>query len=263
MRAPIIGMLGQKRRGTGRFKAPLCPEQPFYAVGDIHGRADLLDRLLALIDKDFAARKIPPPTIVFVGDYVDRGPESAETLAQLIDLSRALPDNVVCLRGNHEQMMLDFLDDPVGKGGRWLRNGGLQTLESFGVGGLADHSRGDALAIARDQLRARLPHGTEAWLRDLPLTWSTGNVVCVHAALDPAAAPTDPDPKVALWGHRAFLGSVRTDGIWVVHGHTVVKDPSAEGGRIAVDTGAFFSGRLTAAFVETDCCDFVSTLALR
>lgn len=215
-----------------------APESPFYAVGDVHGRADLLAEMLGLIDTDAAAQGMPDAPIVFLGDYVDRGPEAGATLATL----RALdPARVACLMGNHERMLLDALDRPVERGDRWLTHGGMETLASYGLAHLFD-----AQEIAT-RLRAALPQGMEAWLRALPATWRSGDVICVHAALDPAVSPAAQDPRVLLWGRPPRRA--RSDGLWVVHGHTVVETPEITGRRVAVDTGAWVSGRLTAAAI--------------
>ena len=103
---------------SGVFDTPVTPDGPFYAVGDIHGRIDLLDRLLEIIDADIAETPGLKPHLVFVGDYVDRGEHSADVLARLMHLTAALPDQTVCLMGNHEKMMLDFLRKPVERGPR-------------------------------------------------------------------------------------------------------------------------------------------------
>jgi serine/threonine protein phosphatase 1 len=104
-----------------------------YVVGDVHGRADLLERVLEAIDADIGQIRARNPQLVFVGDYIDRGPDSAAVLRRMLELSTELPNNVTCLLGNHERMMLDFLVDPVSRGPRWLRSGGTSTLESFGL----------------------------------------------------------------------------------------------------------------------------------
>ncbi|PWJ12880.1 metallophosphoesterase family protein [Jannaschia seohaensis] len=213
-----------------------APERPVYAVGDLHGRADLLAEMLALIEADAAGG--PEAVTVFLGDYVDRGPDARATL----DALRALdPARTVCLMGNHERMLLDALDRPGERGDRWLTHGGMETLASYGLGALFDP---EEIAM---RLRAALPPGTEAWLRGLPATWRSGDVVCVHAALDPVLALDAQDPRVLLWGRPPRRA--RRDGLWVVHGHTVVDAPELAGRRVAVDTGAWASGRLTAAAI--------------
>jgi serine/threonine protein phosphatase 1 len=235
----------------------LAPERPLYLVGDIHGRADLIDPLLQRIDADVTERGYTTPRLVFLGDYVDRGDHSAQVLAHLRDLNRAVPDAVTCLMGNHERMMLDFLDDPAGRGARWLANGGQQTLASYRIGGISAHAPVEDMTEASDALAQALPEGTEAWLRALPLWSRSGNILCVHAAMNPARAPEDQDDRALLWGHRDFMTTPREDGLWVVHGHTVVKEPTVDSGRIAIDTGAWHTGRLTAAAIGEGDCRFL------
>jgi len=235
----------------------LAPAQPLYVIGDVHGNAALLEPLLEVIDADMHAEAYGDSKLVFVGDYVDRGDHSALVLGHVHKLSRDLPGAVICLMGNHERMLLDFLDDPAGRGARWLGNGGLQTLASFGVGGLGARPSLEDMADASEALAAALPEGVEAWLRDLPLLWQSGNVVCVHAAMNPATPPQAQDERALLWGHPKFLEQKRDDGLWVVHGHTIVREPQAKDGRIAVDTGAYHSGRLTAAAISTGRCRFL------
>lgn len=220
---------------------PCRPEAHVQIVGDVHGQAELLHKLLGQLATD--------SVIITVGDYVDRGEASAEVLDLIRTRQSAEPDRFICLMGNHERMMLDFLDQPEKRGARWLRNGGLQTLASFGVGGVSEASVGSAMVTARDKLRDSMPDGTEEWLRSLPLCWSSGNLWVVHGAADPALSMEDQDEKVLLWGHGAFLQQPRRDGIWVAHGHTVVPLPEQRRSRIAVDTGAYYTGCLTAASV--------------
>lgn len=229
----------------------LKPSAPFFAIGDIHGHLDLLNSLLAKIDPD------ENQMLVFLGDYVDRGPQAAGTLARLFDLAQHRPDDVVCLMGNHERMMLDFIDDPLGRGAGWLRNGGLGTLADFGIHNISQNATPDEIIAACDALEAAMPAGMRAWLQQLPLSWNSGNMWCVHAAMDPALPPGAQKTKSMLWGHRDFLNTPRQDGACIVHGHTIVKEPANQNSRIAIDTGAYETGRLTAASIAEDHCVFI------
>ena len=237
----------------GRFDAPLAPETPFAAIGDVHGRDDLLAELLARLEGDLPT----DAPVVFLGDYVDRGAASADVLRRLHALDAE--DRVTCLSGNHEAMMLEFLDDPATAGPRWLRNGGVQTLESFGLAGAPDGPETAAWDALRDRFRDAMGDVLEGWLRARPLRWQSGNVAAVHAGADPTRSLAEQHDDVLLWGHPAFATTPRTDGTWVVHGHTIVPKPVSEGGRIAVDTGAYATGTLTAAIVEPGALRFVST----
>jgi serine/threonine protein phosphatase 1 len=231
----------------------LHPAAPFYAVGDLHGRVDLLEILLAKLDLSEGQK------VVFLGDYIDRGDHSAQTLDCVFQLSQDIPDQVICLKGNHEKMMCDFIDDPLDRCAIWLRNGGLATLASYGItGASANLSPNQALDIST-ALEAALPAGLLDWVRKLPLSWNSGNIWCVHAAMDPSSLPQVQHTKTLLWGHRAFLETPREDGICVVHGHTIVDAPVNMNSRIAIDTGAYRSGRLTAAEIAYGTCDFITT----
>lgn len=225
------------------------PEGPLYAIGDLHGCAALMERVIEAIDRDMADQGYEAAQVVFLGDYVDRGEESRAVLEGLFGFARALPDHVTCLMGNHEKMMLDFLDRPEERGRRWLRYGGLQTLASFGVGGVTERSGPDALADCAARLREAMHEGLEDWLRALPLQWRSGDVVCVHAAMDPVVPPEMQQARDLLWGMPAFYQYERPDGIWTVHGHNVVDRANVHQRRIACDTGAYHSGRLSAAAI--------------
>ncbi|MEP4037967.1 metallophosphoesterase family protein [Pseudophaeobacter sp.] len=239
----MIGAWIAKLRGNSTDFPPLAPATPFYAIGDIHGRADLLIRAL---------EQLPPTgSIICVGDYIDRGENSAEVLRLLHNRH-----DIQCLKGNHEEMLLKFLDDPANQGPRWLRYGGLQTLASFGVSSVAETSNSDRLLEARDALVTAMGSELINWVRALPLSFSSGNIVVVHAAADPKTAPQDQQQRHLLWGHPEFHKTRRQDGIWIVHGHTIVDDPTAQNGRIAIDTGAYATGKLTIAEIGPDSVSF-------
>lgn len=248
----------RKKPSSGHsIDAPIRPVHSLYVVGDIHGRCDLARKMIARIDRDLEAEKLEKPMLIFVGDYIDRGEDSAGALDLLVELCAAMPDNVICLMGNHEKMLLDFLDRPEERGQRWLRNGGLQTLASFGVGGLTTTSSAERCAEASFDLVEALPEGMEDWLRSLPLTWTSGNICVTHAGVDPARAISQQDPNTLLWGHRDFFKIRRQDSLWIVHGHTIVDAASADMGRISVDTGACFTGHLTAAVITKENVRFI------
>lgn len=242
-----------------RVDAPR-PEFATYVIGDIHGRADLLERALDRIDEHVGKFSARNPHVVFVGDYIDHGPDSAATLTRVWELSRELPQNVTCLMGNHERMLLDFLADPMTRGPRWLRSGARATLDSFGLhtsqlepGCPPDLFRREAFA-----LRANMAPALLDWVENLPLTWNSGNLWVVHAAADPQHSMDNQSPRVLLWGHPEFETRPRADGNWIVHGHTPAKAPITAEGRICVDTGAWQTGRLcTAAILPDGRVDFL------
>ncbi len=252
-------LLGRKSEGPSPASPQVPqdvpqPAQPTYVVGDIHGRADLLELMLELIDAHIGGTAAENPKLVFVGDYIDLGPDSAVVLARMQELQEGFPDNVICLMGNHERMMLDFLDDPATRGPRWLRAGAAETLQSFGVAtaDLEDGAEFDAFPAAANSLRRRMPKGCLKWLENLPLIWSSGNVWVTHAGADPGRDMEDQTARVMLWGHPEFDSAPRGDGTWVVHGHTELDAPLAADGRISTDTGAWRTGRLTACAIRTD-----------
>lgn len=215
----------------------LDPTVCVYAIGDLHGRADLLDRGLARIAAD---RGRAPATILCLGDYIDRGPDSAAVLARLM----AEPD-LICLKGNHEAMLLDFLKDPV-RGALWLRHGAVETLASFGLTGY-DLRQPRTIHAA---LVAVLPEAIHTYVADLPSYWQSGTLLAMHAGGNPNAAPKAQTDRDMLWGHRSFFKKPRKDGLWVVHGHWVRSAPMIEDGRISIDTGAWHSNQLTIARIS-------------
>jgi len=257
MKSRIIRMFDRNAPQPGAHGPlpPPRPDEPFLAIGDVHGRADLVIELDGLVEAECPGR-----TVVFLGDYVDRGEHSREVLELLMALSPDSAPPVICLAGNHESMMLEFLDQPETAARRWLRNGGLQTLASFGAappaGGLDDP---ETLVVLRDRLACAMGDEMIAWLRARPLMWHSGNVWAVHAGADPDLPMAEQAPQTLLWGHAGFLRGQRSDGQWVVHGHTVVDRPQVRDGRIAVDTGAYATGRLSAAIIASDGVRFLRT----
>lgn len=248
-----IGLSGGALDLTG-----LVVDRPIYAVGDIHGRADLLDRMVTLIGEDVTRRGEPVPTVVFLGDYVDRGVQTREVLQRLRGLAEETGWQVICLRGNHEVMLQGFLTDPEGAAPRWFRNGGLETLLSFEVGGVGPSSTGATLVDARDRLAERMGTLT-GWLDRLLPWFRDGDTFFAHAGVDPARPTGDQSERVLYWGVPSFLETPCTDGSWVVHGHYITEEPVLAAGRIGVDTGAYYSGRLTAARIATGSVEFLST----
>ena len=221
---------------------PICPDEPFLAIGDIHGRFDLLQR--------FPENRLGAQ-IVFLGDVIDRGDHSADVLKVLF----AVP-GLICLMGNHEEMMLDFIAQPQAHGGRWLRYGGLQTLDSFGVSGISETSTGGELERARDALVDAMGRDLLDWVSNLPKCWTSGNVAFVHAAADPALPIDAQSNRTLLWGHKDFGTVPRKDGMWVVHGHTITDTPELKSGIVSIDTGAYATGNLTAATITSGDVSF-------
>lgn len=232
----------------------IAPDRTFCVIGDIHGRDDLLRPLYQKLRADCGA-EVP---VIFLGDMIDRGPDSRAALTFIHDLCRSQPDRHVALMGNHEAMMIDFLDAPESSGPRWIHFGGRETLASFGIAAPGVRISDADLQMMRDRLNAALPGDMQDWLRDLPRSWTSGNIHCVHAAMTPDRPVDRQNPQVLTHGHRDFLKRSRTDGQIVVHGHTVLPDPVHVGTRISVDTGAYATSRLTAAVISPGACRFVT-----
>ncbi len=230
-------------RDVGQPPETVSPATPLVVVGDIHGRNDLLQRVLAGVD---AAH-----TVVCVGDYVDRGDESAAVLRSL-----AARPEIICLLGNHEAMLLDFIDAPEQTGNRWMRYGGLQTVASFGISGVHENADADKMKAARDALVAAMGADLIGWLRRLPTHFISGNVAVVHAGADPYAPLDDQARRNLIWGHPDFGTVARPDKMWVIHGHTIVDAPMVNNGCVAIDTGAYATGRLTAVVVTDQGFEF-------
>jgi len=229
--------------------ATLPAGQRVYAIGDVHGCAARLDALHALIRQDLAARPIAEPTIVHLGDYVDRGMDSAGVLARLL---RPFPSDpairVVNLIGNHEAMMLTALETEKSADVlHWLSNGGSYTLASWNL------SPGDPPA----EWRARIPAEQIALLRRLVPSYRQGGYVFVHAGLRPGVPMERQTADDMLWIREPFLSfKGELPGV-VVHGHTPERRPTIRPNRIGVDTGAVMGGMLTCAVLEADCVGFL------
>ena len=240
-------LLRKRRAPKPTFSAPISPDEQIFAVGDLHGRKDLLDRLLARL-----AEQATEARIVFVGDYIDRGDDSAAVLQRLQQLEEDSEGRVICLKGNHEDMLLKFMQDPASVGARWMQHGGLQTMASFAVSPPSLSASKEDWETARDQLSANMRPSLLAWMEARPLYWRSGNVAFVHAGADPNAAIETQSGNTLMWGHPDFGKVPRMDGLWIVHGHTIVNSPEVSQGCISIDTGAYATGRLTAVLLHPD-----------
>ena len=229
-----------------------------YAVGDIHGRADLLRRLLGLIEKDNARQGPAEVWLIFLGDYIDRGPASREVIDILME-EPDFADKVVHLRGNHEEAMLAFLDDPE-QARIWLDWGGMATLISYGVRLPADPPPEQPLAYLSRRLGEKLPAAHRKFLEGLPVQKTMGDYLFVHAGVDPEVPLDRQDPFDLTTIRSPFLEWGRPLGKVVVHGHTISLDgPEILSWRIGIDTGAYATGRLTALVLEGDSRRVITT----
>ncbi len=219
-----------------------------YAIGDLHGRSDLLDDMLGQIVKDAEGRAADRRVLVYLGDYVDRGHDSRGVIDRIL---AGPPDGFeqACLLGNHEAWMLDFLAD-ARAGAGWLANGGGQTLASYGVAGGVGARSLERLEDVRAAFAEALPSAHRAFYEGLSLLWRESDYVFVHAGVRPGVAFADQDPADLLWIREEFLYSDADFGAVVVHGHTIDDMPVVRANRIGVDTGAFATGRLTCLCLE-------------
>jgi serine/threonine protein phosphatase 1 len=221
-----------------------------YAVGDVHGRLDLLQAMDRLIADDIAATRPARPTVCCLGDYIDRGPHSAEVLSYLAAASGG--DTVprrLFLKGNHEDRMLDFLTTPAAHGPAWMEFGGIEALASYGLTTGREPIDGDWDRL-RDELQARLPAAHLVFLRSLRLAFVWRGYVFVHAGLNPERPLQAQDPRDLMWIKEPFLSSTERWSHRVIHGHVVGPEPVFRENRIGIDTGASRFGRLTCLVVS-------------
>ena len=224
-----------------------------YAVGDVHGRADLLAPLLARIDVDLSAHPITRPCQVFLGDYIDRGPHSRQVIDLLI--ARRRRHEMLFLKGNHEDFALEFLSDPT-KLSEWKQVGGISTLLSYGVkiAGRTDAEAEEQAAIA---FRRALPESHLGFLGSLVLSFNCGDYFFAHAGARPGIPLREQYRQDLLWIRDDFLLHEEDFGKVVVHGHTPVMTPDIRPNRINIDTGAYATGRLTCLVLEGDKISFL------
>ncbi|MQP68450.1 serine/threonine protein phosphatase [Niveispirillum sp. SYP-B3756] len=229
-------------------KPAIPPGQLVYAIGDIHGEVDLLRRLLERVRQDMAQRSDLAATVVFLGDYIDRGPDSRGVLELL--LSDPLPGaRLRFLRGNHEQTMLEFLVDPLAAAD-WLRFGGVETLSSYGVRAPPGPLEPDRLRQLAASLAERLPPAHLSFLQNTTFMAAVGDYAFVHAGIRPGIALNRQKQDDLLWIREEFLDKPFQSSHVIVHGHTITDEPELLPHRIGLDTGAYASGILTALILQ-------------
>jgi serine/threonine protein phosphatase 1 len=231
---------------TGRVGGELV-----YAIGDVHGCYELLRDVLASLAADYAERaRGRRPILIFLGDYVDRGPHSARVMEALVWLQRRPDLEIHFLKGNHEQALLEFLEAPEG-GGPWTEFGGAETLFSYGVEPPAADAPPDAYAQARDELLERMPASHLRLLLGLETMVVVGDYAFVHAGIRPGVALDAQTETDLLWIRRGFVDQPGPFGKVIVHGHTWLSEqPQLGEHRLGLDTGAYATGVLTAARIE-------------
>jgi serine/threonine protein phosphatase 1 len=221
-----------------------------YVVGDVHG---CLDRLVSLhwqIARDLAANPVRDSVLVHLGDYVDRGTDSAGVLWLLGGALAAPVTRRVDLRGNHELLMVDALSGNDMAAGIWLDNGGEMTLRSYGVP--------DTLALRPDRWAAHVPAAHLSFIRGLDMMHREGNYLFVHAGIRPGVPIRAQKPEDLLWIREPFLSDRTPRDVVVVHGHTPRPEVEVFENRIGIDTGAVMGGALTCLVLEADQMRFLS-----
>lgn len=221
-----------------------------YAIGDIHGRADLLRQLHAMIADDAAARGWARNQLIYLGDYVDRGPSSREVMALAMGDS---PNGFskVHLRGNHETMMLGFLEDPVAAS-QWMHIGGDAVLREYGIAAPSEFSPLAQLSHAASLLGNAMTPAERTFLRGLKTYHRAGGYFFAHAGVRPGV-PLDMQLEEDLvWIRAPFLNYDKDFGAVIVHGHSISSEVEIKSNRIGIDTGAHATGRLTCLVLETN-----------
>ncbi len=246
-----------KRLMWKSLRARASPQLPeglrIYAVGDIHGRADLLKQLFSRVDEDLKRHPIAETIHIFLGDYIDRGQNSAAVLDLVIE--RARTHRTSCLKGNHEVFLSEFLENPaVFK--HWARNGGLPTLASYGLTPTIDADPKEQAKLSASLCNA-IPKGHSQFLAGLTLSFTCGDFFFVHAGVRPGTPLSSQREDDLLWIREDFLLHDEPFEKIIVHGHTPVLEPDVRNNRINIDTGAYATGRLTCLKLERDSIEFV------
>lgn len=243
----MIGQLFRRRSPGPKLQGSIPPGQRIYAIGDIHGRLDLLETLLAIIRRDDATRGIAQSRIIFLGDLVDRGPSSAQVVGRALEMAEG-PWECDFLLGNHEEVFLKVMDGDFKALAFFIRIGGRETILSYGISEQeyrdADYSELHAL------LSQRVPAAHITFLKSFKDLIEIGDFAFVHAGVRPGKALAEQDASDLRWIRREFLDYTRGFEKIIVHGHTITDTVELRPNRIGLDTGAYASGKLTAMGFE-------------
>jgi len=236
----------------------LPPGTRIYTIGDIHGRADLLQQLHTTIEND-AASYTGKKQLIYLGDYIDRGENSKQVIDLLLE--HPLPDfDKIYLRGNHEQTMLDFLAEPeVGKS--WFIYGGLATLVSYKVTVKKLPTKKEDFGDIQRQLKERVPHSHIHFMENTGISYEAGSYYFVHAGIKPEQTLEHQQPEDQLWICDNFVSYTKPHEKIIIHGHTITDEPDARPNRIGIDTGAYITGKLTCLILENDTQRILQTNA--
>lgn len=226
-----------------------------YAVGDIHGHADLLTRLLAQIEEDALNHPDKKKRLIFLGDYVDRGIQSREVIDRLMQ-SFAADLEPVFIRGNHDDSFLRFINGDMEIGAGWLRYGGAATLASYGVNPFGGNGHMTALHA---EFMKKVPAAHAEFLDSTIFSASYGDYYFVHAGVKPGVPLSKQTSMDKMWARQEFLASTADFGKVIVHGHTIFTQPDVKPNRISIDTGSYATGRITCLILDGKEKAFLST----
>ena len=244
-----------------RNQCPIPPRVPdnicVYAIGDTHGRLDLLRQMFELILKDAAYFPDHVYHVVFLGDYIDRGNDSKEVIDLL--LGQSLPGfSKIYLKGNHETEMNNFIIDPT-PNHDWTIHGGIHTLLSYGVHVTEQPSTLEDAQMLRDAFVQAIPKNHKMFFNALQLHVRIGDYFFVHAGVRPGVSLAEQKSMDLLYIRKPFLNDRRRHEKFIVHGHTDTREPTVCPNRIGIDTGAYYSGKLTCLVLTGDKQNFLST----
>lgn len=228
------------------------PRTRIYAIGDLHGYRTALRSMMAKIAEDVRERHIENVIIVLLGDYIDRGPDSAGLIDDLIALQQSEPSpQFIFLKGNHEGGLLGFLEDPEEHSG-WLAWGGEDTLASYGI----FHDKAIYIEDQAESLSYRfnniIPPAHRAFFKNLSLHYQSGDYLFVHAGIRPHFPLNQQNEQDLTFIRKGFLDYAGSHPWRVVHGHTITKEPEVLPNRINIDTGLYKHGILSCAVLEND-----------
>lgn len=231
------------------------PGTRVYAIGDVHGRLDLLDALIARIADEGARNPADTVHLVMLGDLIDRGPQSAQVVERLLTKPAGI-DEMHLLMGNHEEALLEILDGAHSQLPGWIRYGGEQALESYGLEEAAIFGDREALVA---KIHAGIPASHVRLFRSMVDYVQIGDYLFVHAGIFPGRPLDQQQVHDLRWIRDEFLDDDRDHGVMVVHGHTITPDVDCRANRIGIDTGAYRSGKLTALVLEGQSQRFLKT----
>jgi serine/threonine protein phosphatase 1 len=242
----------EKRAGPRGAAGKRC-----YAVGDVHGRLDLLETLFTQIAEHDAARPRRETTVVMLGDLIDRGPNSREVIERLMR-PLPFPGRLICLKGNHEEMLGRGLGGEPQLLARWLEYGGRECARSYGLDVTLPITQ--SMEVLEHNLRSAIPDRHIRFLNSLPDTARFGDYLLVHAGVRPGTPLQDQLPGDLRWIRDGFLESGADHGFVVIHGHSIALRVEERVNRIGIDTGAYMTGILTAVWLEDSERGFIQAV---